>query len=148
MQPVAANGLRRMAVRDIQLSNGVVIPAGVGIEMAQYSIFRNPAWGWKDPMAFVPVRPLYSLDLPPCLYGLTCWDYLSNGTLHQQLKLELRTIFNIQGIQHIAQRQIMFCSGCRSVEGGQSRCERKGKAVSFRRRARHSHTGRLDITQP
>lgn len=57
LQPVAANSLRRLVVRDIQLSNGVTLPAGVAIEMAQYSIFRNPAFGWKDPMSFVPVSP-------------------------------------------------------------------------------------------
>lgn len=55
LQPVAANSLRRLAVKDVRLSNGVVLPAGVSIEMAQYSIFRNPAWGWKDPMSYVPV---------------------------------------------------------------------------------------------
>ena len=55
LQPVAANSLRRLAVKDVRLSNGAVLPAGVSIEMAQYSIFRNPAWGWKDPMSYVPV---------------------------------------------------------------------------------------------
>ena len=55
LQPVAANSLRRLAVRDVPLSNGVVIPAGVVVELAQYSVFRNPAWGWEDPEAFKPV---------------------------------------------------------------------------------------------
>lgn len=55
LQPVAANSLRRLAVRDVRLSNGVVIPAGVIVELAQYSVFRNPAWGWEDPDAFKPV---------------------------------------------------------------------------------------------
>ena len=55
LQPVAANSLRRVAVRDVRLSNGVLLPAGVAIEMAQYSIFRNPAFGWQDPMSFKPV---------------------------------------------------------------------------------------------
>ena len=58
LQPVAANSLRRIAVRDVRLSNGVVLPAGVSIEVAQYSMFRNPAWGWKNPNAYLPVRPL------------------------------------------------------------------------------------------
>ena len=62
LQPVAANSLRRLVVRDIRLSNGVTLPAGVAIEMAQYSIFRNPAFGWKDPMSFVPVSPPSALD--------------------------------------------------------------------------------------
>ena len=55
LQPVAANSLRRLAVRDVALSNGFVIPAGVIVELAQYSVFRNPAWGWEDPNAFKPV---------------------------------------------------------------------------------------------
>ena len=58
LQPVAANSLRRVAVRDVRLSNGVVLPAGVSIEVAQYSNFRNPAWGWKDPNAYLPVSSL------------------------------------------------------------------------------------------
>ena len=57
LQPVAANSLRRLAVRDVALSNGIVIPAGVIVELAQYSVFRNPAWGWEDPNAFKPVSP-------------------------------------------------------------------------------------------
>ena len=64
LQPVAANSLRRVAVRDVRLSNGVVLPAGVSIEVAQYSMFRNPAWGWKYPDAYLPVRPL-SMKEPP-----------------------------------------------------------------------------------
>ena len=55
LQPVAANSLRRLAVRDVRLSNGAVIPAGVIVELAQYSVFRNPAWGWEDPNTFKPV---------------------------------------------------------------------------------------------
>ena len=65
LQPVAANSLRRLVVRDIRLSNGVTLPAGVGIEMAQYSIFRNPAFGWKDPMSFLPVSTPSTLDNMP-----------------------------------------------------------------------------------
>lgn len=68
LQPVAANSLRRLVVRDIRLSNGVTLPAGVSIEMAQYSIFRSPKFGWKDPMSFLPVSlPAYLNDMP-----LTC----------------------------------------------------------------------------
>ena len=68
LQPVAANSLRRLVVRDIRLSNGVTLPAGVGIEMAQYSIFRNPAWGWEDPMSFKPVSRSFSpVRLPSAL---------------------------------------------------------------------------------
>ena len=55
LQPVAANSLRRVVVRDVQLSNGAVLPAGVALELAQFSVFRNPAWGWEDASAFKPV---------------------------------------------------------------------------------------------
>ena len=68
LQPVAANSLRRVAVRDVRLSNGVVLPAGVSVEVAQYSMFRNPAWGWKDPDAYLPVRPLSIKELPLFTY--------------------------------------------------------------------------------
>ncbi len=64
LQPVVANSLRRLAVRDVALSNGAVIPAGVIIELAQYSVFRNPAWGWEDPDAFKPVSPRTPRSLP------------------------------------------------------------------------------------
>ena len=68
LQPVAANSLRRVAVRDVRLSNGVVLPAGVSIEVAQYSMFRNPVWGWKDPDAYLPARPLSIEELPLSTY--------------------------------------------------------------------------------
>lgn len=55
LQPVVATPLRRLAVRDLTLSNGVLIPAGTIIELASYSLSRNPAWGWTDPEAFKPV---------------------------------------------------------------------------------------------
>lgn len=55
LQPVAANSLRRLVVRDVQLSDGTLLPAGLALELAQFSVFRNPAWGWEDPNAFKPV---------------------------------------------------------------------------------------------
>jgi hypothetical protein len=58
LQPVVAQPLRRVAVRDVRLSNGVLIPAGAGIELASYSIARSAAWGWVDGEAYKPVRSL------------------------------------------------------------------------------------------
>ena len=60
LQPVAANSLRRMIVRDVQLSDGTLLPAGLALELAQFSVFRNPAWGWEDPDAFKPVSLHFS----------------------------------------------------------------------------------------
>ena len=60
LQPVAANSLRRVAVRDVRLSTGAVLPAGVALELAQFSVFRNPAWGWEAPDTFKPVRLHFS----------------------------------------------------------------------------------------
>ena len=42
-------------MRDVQLSDGTLLPAGLALELAQFSVFRNPAWGWEDPDAFKPV---------------------------------------------------------------------------------------------
>lgn len=69
LQPVVAQPLRRKAVRDIRLANGVLIPAGTGIELASYSIARSPAWGWEDGESFKPVGSLH-LTLPDMLCGL------------------------------------------------------------------------------
>ena len=55
LQPVVANNLRRVVVRPVRLSNGFVLPAGVHVELAQYSVMRNPAWGWEAPYSFKPV---------------------------------------------------------------------------------------------
>ena len=55
LQPVVANSLRRLVVRPVRLSNGFVLPAGVHVELAQYSVMRNPAWGWEAPNTFKPV---------------------------------------------------------------------------------------------
>ena len=55
LQPVVANSLRRLVVRPVRLSNGFVLPAGVHVELAQYSVMRNPAWGWEAPNSFKPV---------------------------------------------------------------------------------------------
>ena len=55
LQPVVANNLRRLVVRPVRLSNGFVLPAGIHVELAQYSVMRNPAWGWEAPNAFKPV---------------------------------------------------------------------------------------------
>ncbi|CAK0787756.1 hypothetical protein CVIRNUC_010978 [Coccomyxa viridis] len=56
LQPVVANSLRRLVVRPVRLSNGFVLPAGVHVELAQYSVMRNPAWGWEAPNTFKPER--------------------------------------------------------------------------------------------
>ena len=55
LQPVVADNLRRLVVRPVRLSNGFVLPAGVHVELAQYSVMRNPAWGWEAPNSFKPV---------------------------------------------------------------------------------------------
>ena len=56
LQPVAASPLQRVAVQDFKLSNGVVIPSGVTIDLAQYTVMQEGAWGWKDGASFIPVR--------------------------------------------------------------------------------------------
>ena len=56
LQPVAAMPNQRVALRDIHLSNSVTIPAGVKIDLAQYTVMRSEAWGWKDGSSFVPER--------------------------------------------------------------------------------------------
>lgn len=58
LQPVAAQPVRRVAERDFMLSTGHKIPAGTYLEMAQYSMMRNPQWGWEDPEDFKPVAAL------------------------------------------------------------------------------------------
>ena len=60
LQPVAASPLQRVAVQDFKLSNGVVIPAGVTIDLAQYTVMQDDAWGWKDGASFNPVRNVSS----------------------------------------------------------------------------------------
>ena len=55
LQPVAATPLQRVAVRNVRLSNRVVIPAGVTIELSQFTVMLNDAWGWKDGTSFIPV---------------------------------------------------------------------------------------------
>ena len=55
LQPVAALPNLRVAVQDIRLSNGMVIPAGANIEFANYLVMRSAAWGWKDGTSFIPV---------------------------------------------------------------------------------------------
>ncbi len=57
LQPVAASPLTRVAVRDLRLSDGTVIPAGVIIETAQYTPMRDERWGWHRGGDFLPVRP-------------------------------------------------------------------------------------------
>ena len=64
LQPVAAAPNLRVAAQDVRLSNGVVIPAGVKIELAQYLVMRSAAWGWMDGTSFIPVRH--------CFAGLSC----------------------------------------------------------------------------
>ncbi len=55
LQPVAAQPLRRVTTRDVKLSSGHLIPAGVFVELAQYSVMRSKAWGWEDGDVFKPV---------------------------------------------------------------------------------------------
>lgn len=56
LQPVVATPLQRVAKGDIRLSNGVVIPSGVTIDLAQFTVMHDEAWGWKDSKSFVPVN--------------------------------------------------------------------------------------------
>lgn len=66
LQPVAAQPLRRVTTRDVRLSGGQLIPAGVYVELAQYSVMRSEAWGWADGDAFKPVSSCYcSAHLKP-----------------------------------------------------------------------------------
>ncbi len=55
LQPVAAQPLRRVTTCDIRLSSGHLIPAGIFVELAQYSVMRSKAWGWEEGDAFKPV---------------------------------------------------------------------------------------------
>ena len=55
LQPVVAGPLQRVAKADILLSNGVVIPSGVHIDLAQYTPMQSDAYGWKDGASFIPV---------------------------------------------------------------------------------------------
>ncbi len=55
LQPVAALPNLRVAVQDVRLSNGMVIPAGANIEFANYLVMRSAAWGWEDGTSFIPV---------------------------------------------------------------------------------------------
>ena len=66
LQPVVANNLRRLVVRPVRLSNGFVLPAGVHVELAQYSVMRNPAWGWEAPNSFKPVSREQTHDPTQC----------------------------------------------------------------------------------
>jgi hypothetical protein len=65
LQPVAALPLTRVAVRDLQLSNGMVIPAGMMIETAQYTPMRDARWGWQHGDKFIPVRDKEPASLCP-----------------------------------------------------------------------------------
>ena len=56
LQPVAATPLTRVATRDLRLSDGTVIPAGVTVEAAQYTPMRDERWGWHRGSDFIPVR--------------------------------------------------------------------------------------------
>lgn len=56
LQPVAATPLTRVAVRDLRLSDGTLVPAGTVVETAQYTPMRDARWGWKDGDSFLPVR--------------------------------------------------------------------------------------------
>ena len=56
LQPVAHAGLRRVAMRDVTFSNGLIVPKGTTVLGSQLSLMSDPAWGWQDPDAFKPVR--------------------------------------------------------------------------------------------
>ncbi|CAL8464888.1 g4423 [Coccomyxa elongata] len=56
LQPVAASPLARVAKRDLHLSDGTVIPAGVMVEAAQYTPMRDERWGWHRGNEFLPER--------------------------------------------------------------------------------------------
>jgi hypothetical protein len=64
LQPVAATPLQRVAKADILLSNGVVIPSGVTIDLAQYTPMQSDAYGWKDGTSFIPVSSPLCLTAP------------------------------------------------------------------------------------
>lgn len=57
LQPVASQAVRRQVLRDVRLADGRVIPKGCIVLCANFSMMRNPAWGWgSDAGEFVPVR--------------------------------------------------------------------------------------------
>ena len=56
-RPVAAAGFRRTAVRDVPLSNGVVIPRGTMVVGSNLASMCNPKYWGPDADQFVPVRP-------------------------------------------------------------------------------------------
>lgn len=57
LQPVASQAVRRVVTRDVRLRDGRPIPAGTTITGSNFSMMRNPAWGWgANACEFVPVR--------------------------------------------------------------------------------------------
>lgn len=56
VQPVVAFGYRRVATRDLRLSNGVVIPRGTAVLGSAMASMTHPAiWG-PTADSFIPVR--------------------------------------------------------------------------------------------
>lgn len=80
LQPVAASPLARVAKRDLHLSDGTVIPAGVMVEAAQYTPMRDERWGWHHGNEFLPVRLLscllsVDLDMSASPMCNECWGW-------------------------------------------------------------------------
>ncbi len=71
LQPVAAMPLQRVAVQDFKLSNEMVVPAGVTIDLAQYTVMQDKTWGWKDGASFIPVS--------------SCLPHLEDGSQAQRV---------------------------------------------------------------
>ena len=88
LQPVAAMPLQRVAVQDFKLNNGIVVPAGVTIDLAQYTVMQDKSWGWKDGASFIPVSrsPCHLEDGSQTLHVVLCRSrssslWLLQGTL-------------------------------------------------------------------
>ena len=88
LQPVAAMPLQRVAVQNFKLSNGMVVPAGVTIDLAQYTVMQDKTWGWKDGASFIPVSssPFHLQDRSQALHAvsrkahkLSIWFWRSLG---------------------------------------------------------------------
>jgi hypothetical protein len=79
LQPVAAGPLLRVAKADNPFSNGVVIPSGVTIDLAQYTPMRSDIYGWEDGTSFIPVSSPLCPEAPfnsACVRG-TPWQLRS-----------------------------------------------------------------------
>lgn len=56
LRPVAAGGFVRVVVRDLRLSNGLVLPRGAMLTGSNLATLNSPAF-WDQPQRFLPVRP-------------------------------------------------------------------------------------------